>query len=142
MPVKRLSGATGIFGGRLADKLQAMSAVGFAATELLAPVTWDDALKAATALTKAPEYYGWILKLAKDDYGGSRCRNRPCARQASGLESRLVTIYLDWAALVRLSDVAGALALLVTEMIIEMLFSVPASDFSPRLGSGMRMCRA
>jgi multiple sugar transport system substrate-binding protein len=35
------------------------------------PVTWDDALKAATALTKAPEYYGWILKLAKDDYGGS-----------------------------------------------------------------------
>jgi 4-hydroxyphenylpyruvate dioxygenase len=36
MPGKRLSGATGIFGGKLADKLQAMSAVGFAATELLA----------------------------------------------------------------------------------------------------------
>lgn len=38
---------------------------------LSVPVTWDDALKAAVAMTKAPDYYGWILKLAKDDYGGA-----------------------------------------------------------------------
>jgi multiple sugar transport system substrate-binding protein len=38
---------------------------------LKAPVTWDDALKAAVATTKAPDHYGWILKLAKGDVGAS-----------------------------------------------------------------------
>jgi multiple sugar transport system substrate-binding protein len=34
------------------------------------PVTWDDALQAAVATTKAPDYFGWILKLSKADTGG------------------------------------------------------------------------
>jgi multiple sugar transport system substrate-binding protein len=38
---------------------------------LKVPVTWDDALKAAVATTKAPDHYGWILKLSKADTGGS-----------------------------------------------------------------------
>ena len=42
-----------------------------AAAGLPVPVTWDDYLKVAVALTKAPEYYGNILKLAKDDYAGA-----------------------------------------------------------------------
>jgi multiple sugar transport system substrate-binding protein len=41
------------------------------AAGLKVPVTWDDTLKAAIAMTKPPEYYGNILKLAKDDYAGA-----------------------------------------------------------------------
>ncbi|MDF2809637.1 MAG: hypothetical protein K0S56_668 [Microvirga sp.] len=41
-----------------------------AAAGLKVPVTWDDAINVATATTKAPDYYGWILKLAKGDTGG------------------------------------------------------------------------
>lgn len=42
-----------------------------AAAGLPVPVTWEDNLKAAIAMTKPPEYYGNILKLAKDDYAGA-----------------------------------------------------------------------
>lgn len=41
-----------------------------AAAGLQPPVTWDDALKAAVATTKAPDHFGWILKLSKADTGG------------------------------------------------------------------------
>ncbi len=34
------------------------------------PVTWDDAFNGAVATTKAPDHYGWVLKLAKGDVGG------------------------------------------------------------------------
>lgn len=34
------------------------------------PETWEDAMKAAVATTKAPDHYGWILKLSKADTGG------------------------------------------------------------------------
>ncbi|MFC3321332.1 ABC transporter substrate-binding protein [Mesorhizobium cantuariense] len=34
------------------------------------PVTWDDALNAAVATTRAPDHFGWIPKLAKGDVGG------------------------------------------------------------------------
>lgn len=34
------------------------------------PVSWDDALQAAVATTKAPAQFGWILKLSKGDTGG------------------------------------------------------------------------
>ncbi|WP_416900830.1 ABC transporter substrate-binding protein [Micromonospora echinospora] len=33
--------------------------------------TWDQTLAAATAMTKAPNTYGWMLKLATSDTGGS-----------------------------------------------------------------------
>jgi len=35
------------------------------------PVTWQDALAAAVAMTKPPTYYGNILKLQKSDYAGA-----------------------------------------------------------------------
>lgn len=41
----------------------------FAAAGINPPVTWDDALAATAATTKAPDHYGWILKLAKSDFG-------------------------------------------------------------------------
>jgi multiple sugar transport system substrate-binding protein len=41
-----------------------------AAANLQPPVTWDDALNAAVATTRAPDYFGWILKLSKADTGG------------------------------------------------------------------------
>ena len=41
-----------------------------AAANLQAPVTWDDALKASVAMTKAPDYYGWIYQLSRTDNGG------------------------------------------------------------------------
>lgn len=34
------------------------------------PVTWDDAMNVAIATSKAPDYFGWIPKLAKGDTGG------------------------------------------------------------------------
>lgn len=37
---------------------------------LAPPVTWDDALRAAVATTRAPDHYGWILKLSRADTGG------------------------------------------------------------------------
>jgi multiple sugar transport system substrate-binding protein len=37
---------------------------------LKVPQTWEETLKAAIATTKAPDHYGWILKLARDDNGG------------------------------------------------------------------------
>ena len=42
-----------------------------AAAGLGVPVSWDDTLRAAIAMTKPPEYFGNILKLAKDDYAGA-----------------------------------------------------------------------
>ena len=41
-----------------------------AAAGLAPPVTWDDALRAAVATTRAPDHYGWILKLSRADTGG------------------------------------------------------------------------
>ncbi|MBZ9719235.1 extracellular solute-binding protein [Mesorhizobium sp. AD1-1] len=37
---------------------------------LSVPQTWEQALKAAVATTKAPDHYGWILKLSREDNGG------------------------------------------------------------------------
>jgi len=42
-----------------------------AAARLDLPVTWDDWLQAAAAMTKAPEYFGWVMKLSKAGYGAS-----------------------------------------------------------------------
>jgi len=43
----------------------------FAEAGLQAPVTWDDALRATEVTTRAPDHYGWILKLAKGDFGAA-----------------------------------------------------------------------
>jgi multiple sugar transport system substrate-binding protein len=42
-----------------------------AAAGLQPPATWEETLQAAVAMTKAPDYYGLVLKLAKDDYAGA-----------------------------------------------------------------------
>jgi len=43
----------------------------FAEAGMQPPVTWEDALRATEATTRAPDHYGWILKLAKGDFGAS-----------------------------------------------------------------------
>lgn len=54
-----------------------------AAAGLKPPVTWDDTLKVAVATTKAPDYYGWILKLNKNDVAGTYLLY-PLVRSAGG----------------------------------------------------------
>lgn len=72
-----LAKATGLFRGHhisvphyVHNRLLIYRKDRLAAAGLKTPVTWDDALNAATAMTKAPEHFGWIPKLAKGDTGG------------------------------------------------------------------------
>ncbi len=72
-----LAKATGLFRGHhisvphyVHNRLLVYRKDRLAAAGLKPPVTWDDALRTATAMTKAPEHFGWILKLAKGDTGG------------------------------------------------------------------------
>jgi multiple sugar transport system substrate-binding protein len=72
-----LAKATGLFRGHhisvphyVHNRLLVYRKDRLAAAGLKTPVTWDDALNAATAMTKAPEHFGWIPKLAKGDTGG------------------------------------------------------------------------